>query len=166
MEENITVKVNNLSVRGVLANLGSDKVVICAHGFPGGNMQGPAGVFETLSQKLQRLGIAVIRFNFRNTQLNDGDSKEVTIQSQTEDLKAIIAWAKSKGFKKIGVLGESLGGTIAVNTYDPSLSIVLLWYPALDLMDTSFKYLFSEAPQKELMERGYISEGEYKIGKN
>jgi len=49
---------------------------------------------------------------------------------------------------KIGVLGESLGGSIVLNSYIKSLRAVVFWYPAFDLFDTSIKDCFVEEIKK------------------
>ncbi len=94
MQKPIEIKVDNQSIRGILENPNSDKLIILVHGFSG-NMHGPNNIFDKLSQRLQENGIAVLRFNFRGTKPSDMEQQEMTIESETADLKAAIKFAKS-----------------------------------------------------------------------
>lgn len=165
MKKSFEIKIGNEKIGGVLENPNSDKLMILVHGFTG-NMHGPSNIFEKLSSRLQKDGFAVIRFNFRGTPPSEGRFEDMTVKGETKDLKEIIKFAKSRGYKKIGVLGESLGGTIVSNSYDKSLKVVVFWYPAFDLFDTTIKDYFSERKQKELSTHGFISEGNFHVGKN
>ncbi len=164
MQKPIEIKVDNQSIRGILENPNSDKLIILVHGFSG-NMHGPNNIFDKLSQRLQENGIAVLRFNFRGTKPSDMEQQEMTIESETADLKAAIKFAKSYGFKKIGALGESMGGTVLVNAYELSLAVLIFWYAAFDLIDTAFRELFTKKAQKELAEKGLIEMWDFRIGK-
>ena len=150
---------------GVLENKQSDKLIIMLHGFTG-NMYGPDNIYDKLSEKLQENGYAVLRFNFRGTPPSEMNFQEMTVESETEDFREILRYSKSKGYEKIGVLGESMGGTIALTGYDTSLKVIVFWYPAFDFTeDTLTELLFSDKGQKSLKENGYIEVWDgFKVG--
>ncbi|HLC67187.1 MAG TPA: alpha/beta fold hydrolase [Candidatus Nanoarchaeia archaeon] len=164
MQENINIQVNNQTIKGVLENPASDKLIILVHGFTG-DVRGPDNLFEKLSKKLQAKKFAVLRFNFRGTAPSDMDFQHMTIETETEDLKAIMTYAESKGYKQIGILGESMGGSIVATAITTAFKVVILWYPAFDFKDTSFKNYLTEGSQKQLKENGVILESGFKIGK-
>ena len=163
-DEQFVIEVNGQKVRGLIENKNSDKLMILVHGFTG-DMRGPDNIFEKLSKRLQQKGFAVLRFNFTGTPPSGGEFKAMTVKSETHDLKSILKFAKSKGFQKIGILGESMGGTIAVTAYDPSLKIIIFWYPAFEFIDTSFKNYLSKTSKQKLLKDGFILESGFKIGK-
>ena len=164
MKNHFKIKVDGESVRGVLENPKSDKLLILAHGFTG-NMKGPSNIFEKLSRNLQKNGFAVLRFNFRGTPPSEGRFELMTLKSETKDMRAVMKFAKSRGYKQIGMLGESLGGAIITRSYTKSIRASVFWYPAFDLFDTSLKNYFSKEKQKELSQNGFIKEGRFKVGK-
>lgn len=164
MTKDITIKVNNLSVKGIMENPGAKKLVILVHGFTG-DLRGPDNLFEKLSKKLQQLDYAVIRFSFRGTPPSEGEYIEMTVNKQVGDLKKVIEHAKSLGHTDIALLGESMGGSIVAKAYDQFLKAVIFWYPAFDFADTSFKNYLTDRSQKKLTEQGYLLEEGFKIGK-
>ncbi|PIY80285.1 MAG: hypothetical protein COY80_03675 [Candidatus Pacebacteria bacterium CG_4_10_14_0_8_um_filter_42_14] len=164
MSKKITIKVNNLSIKGILENPKSAKIVILAHGFTG-DLRGPDHIFEKLSKKLEKLGYATLRFSFRGTPPSEGEYINTTVSSQVEDLKKVVEHTRSLGYTDIALLGESMGGSIVARAYDQLIKAVVFWYPALDFVDTSFrKYLTSEI-QTKIRKQGYFLEEGYKIGK-
>ncbi|HIH11583.1 TPA: alpha/beta fold hydrolase [Candidatus Woesearchaeota archaeon] len=164
MQEEINIQVNNKKIRGILENSKSDKLMILVPGFTG-DMGGPDNIFEELSKKLQDKMFAVLRFNFRGTPPSDMDFQDMTVETETEDLKAVINYAKSKGYNQIGILGESMGGSIVATAIITAFKVVILWYPAFDFKDTSFKNYLTEESQRQLKDKGFILESGFKIGK-
>lgn len=164
MIKDITIQVNNLSIKGVLENSEAKKLVILVHGFTG-DLRGPDNLFEKLSKKLQRLDYAVIRFSFRGTPPSEGEYIDMTVDEQVEDLDKVIEHAKLLGYTDIALLGESMGGSIVAKAYDQSLKAVIFWYPAFDFTDTSFKNYLTNESQEKLKEQGYLLEEGFKVGK-
>lgn len=164
MKENVEIDINGETIRGVLEGKNKDKFMILVHGFTG-DMRGPDNIFGKLSEKLQENGISALRFSFRGTPPSDGDFQDMTVESESEDLKKIIEYAKSQGFERIGVLGESMGGTIVSAVHDPGLRVIVFWYPAFELIDTDLKKYLTEKSQKVLSEKGFVLDSGFKIGK-
>lgn len=147
----------------------TDSLVILVHGFTG-SRDGPDGLFIKLAQELVFKNFAVLRFNFRFTTNDFRKFHKMTIEGEISDLKLIIN-EMSKRYKKIGLVGESFGGTISILCYEETIKCLVLWYPVVFLRETDLgKRLLSQESAKELRETGFIkgrkSDGrEYKIGK-
>ncbi|MBU1104273.1 lysophospholipase [Candidatus Parcubacteria bacterium] len=164
MNKDLIIKVDNLSVKGVLENSDAKKLVILVHGFTG-DLHGPDNIFEKLSKKLQQLDYAVIRFSFRGTPPSEGEYVDMIVDKQVEDLKKVIEHAKSLGYFNIALLGESMGGSIVAKAYDQFLKAVIFWYPAFDFVDTAFKNYLTDESQRKLVEQGFLLEEGFKVGK-
>lgn len=164
MQEEINIQVNNQKIRGILENSEPDKLMILVNGFTG-DMRGPDNIFEKLSHKLQEKGFAVLRFNFRGTPPSGMDFLQMTVETETEDLKAVIKYVTSKGYKDVGILGESMGGSIVATAINTAFKVVIFWYTAFDFKDTSFRNYLTKESQKQLKDKGFILESGFKIGK-
>lgn len=107
-------------------------VLIC-HGF-GGNKIGSQRLYVLLAESLASLGIAVLRIDFRGSGDSEGDFKETTIQNQLSDVACSLNFLENhQGVdqSKIGILGGSLGGALAVlaaSKYKKIKSLAL-WAP-------------------------------------
>jgi uncharacterized protein len=118
MEQAITFVSAGLSLRGVLhrpagAAERRPALVLC-HGF-GGSCRG-AGHPE-LAQALARAGYVVLRFDFRGCGQSEGTRGSVIVAEEAEDLvHALDFIATQPGVDpaRIGVIGASLGGSLAI----------------------------------------------------
>ena len=156
MEEKIIEFENNgEKIKGVLAlpDQKTEKIVVIVHGFTA-TKDGPGNSFVKLAKKLAENGFVALRFNFRYTNENFTEFEKMTISSEVSDLKLIIKKMKEK-FKKIGLVGESMGGIISVLCYSEKINCMVLWYPALFLKDTRVgKWLSSKEAIEELKLKG------------
>ena len=84
------------------------QVVILAHGFFNNK---DAYLFQEIAQKLSEF-YDVISFDFRGHGKSNGLFTWSTYESQ--DIEAVIQYAKEHKYKKIGVMGFSLGAAIAL----------------------------------------------------
>lgn len=107
-------------------------IVICP-GFAG-NKCGKFRIFVTLGKELAKQGIAVFRFDYRGAGDSEGDFKDITLEGKISDtIKCLdfIASDSQIDSSRIGILGRSLGGAIAVlaaRRYQAIKSLVL-WAP-------------------------------------
>lgn len=69
--------------------------------------------FAVLADAFARNGIATLRYDDRGFGQSTGDLKEVTTDDLKKDAQAGISFLR-KRFKRVGVLGHSEGGTIAL----------------------------------------------------
>lgn len=90
-------------------------LVIFAHGFTG--LKSETGrLFVVTARALAARGIDALRFDFMGSGDSSGDFTAMTPNTEIADLHAVIAWARRRGYRRIGVLGLSLGGAVSICT--------------------------------------------------
>lgn len=119
MQRAVEIQSRKLTLRGMLHtpdNVSEKIPVVCIfHGFTGTKVE-PHFIFVKLSRRLEKAGIASVRFDFGGSGESDGDFRDMTILTELEDAKAILDYAKSLTFadpERIGVVGLSMGGAVA-----------------------------------------------------
>lgn len=93
-------------------------VVVMCHGFAG-NRIGRFRIYVLLAQRLSQLGIASLRFDFRGSGESDGDFSEMSIEGEVGDALEALKFVKNHPQidpQRIGMLGNSFGGAVAVLT--------------------------------------------------
>jgi len=125
----------------------TDKIIIFSHGF-GANKE-RARIVKTAERICQK-GFAALRFDFAGRGESRDDS--LTIEKEIDDLKSAISFIKSKGYKDIGLVGESLGGLCSVLAYNEEIKAMVLWAPVLVARAPDL----NEEQVKELQAKGYI----------
>jgi dipeptidyl aminopeptidase/acylaminoacyl peptidase len=88
--------------------------IVTCHGF-GGSSSG-AGHPE-LGRALERAGYVVLRFDFRGCGASDGERGRVICLEEVEDLRNAVTFLQAQEGvdpERIGVIGASLGGAVAV----------------------------------------------------
>jgi len=61
-------------------------------------------------------GFAVLRFDFRGCGESVGRFEDTSITGRMEDLESVLDFVQERGYGNIGVMGSSLGGTVAILT--------------------------------------------------
>lgn len=90
-------------------------VVIC-HGFAGSKI-GKYRIYVLLAECLAKAGITALRFDFRGSGDSEGDFSEMTIDGEVGDALKVIEFLRKDSrvdARRIGLLGNSFGGAIAV----------------------------------------------------
>ena len=157
-EEKIYFENQGEKIEGILhlPDNSTHSLVILVHGFTG-SKNGPDKIFIKLAKKIAAEGFAVLRFNFRFTSEDLSEFYKMTIRGEVSDLKLIIS-EMSKRYKKIALVGESMGGTISILSYDEKIKCLVLWYPAIFIRETELKDRFlSKKALQELEETGFIT---------
>ncbi len=91
------------------------RLVILAHGFTG--LKSETGrLFVVTARALADRGIDALRFDFMGSGDSSGDFTAMTPCTEIADLHAVIDWARRRGYRRIGVLGLSLGGAVSICT--------------------------------------------------
>lgn len=135
---------------------GSNSLIILVHGFTG-SKDGPGGLFIPLSEMLVSKGYSVLRFNFRFTTDDLKEFYKMTISGEVSDLKLIMD-EMSKSYENISLLGESMGGSVSILSYDDRVRCMVLWYPAVFLEKTSLKARTETVEAKDELERtGFVT---------
>jgi len=155
--ESVTLMSQGKKIFGILhfpaqAQIPVPAIVICS-GF-GGNKAGKFRVFVSIAQKLAQQGIAVLRFDYRGAGDSEGEFTEMTIKSQVNDVLICLDHLKKDiriDATRLGLLGRSLGGMIAIlaAAQFPALKSLALWAP-----------VYSSTPWKKMFETfSFASEG-------
>jgi uncharacterized protein len=105
--------------------------VLMCHGFAG-NKIGKYRIYISIAQKLAQMGIATLRFDFRGSGESEGEFSDLTIEGEVSDALKGLEFLQNNSQvdpKRIGILGNSFGGAIAVKAAKKSgqaKSLVLL----------------------------------------
>lgn len=110
---------------------GSARWAILAHGGPGGSQDGPAGLFAEAARALADSGLASLRYDARGSGASSGQFLDTTLTSLTCDLRTARAWLAAQHHPdQLALIGESLGGTIAVAGLEGTEQALVLLYAA------------------------------------
>lgn len=129
-----------------------DRVVIMMHGFTGDRHEW--GTFDMAAQALFDEKYSVLNFDFGGSGESDDDS--LAVWKQIDDANCAITYAQRRGFKKIGLLGLSLGGMIAAKVCDDRIKTAVFWAPVTHPIENPRKKYNTEQLQ-EIDEKGYIT---------
>jgi alpha/beta superfamily hydrolase len=110
----------------------TDKAVVIAHTFKGDKDYQP--ILEAASEFLAMNKIAVLRFDFAGAGESEGDYKNTTLLSEVDDLRSAIKFVESRGYKKIGLIGFSIGAIVSLIAYNSKIRAIVLWSPLLNPM--------------------------------
>ena len=142
-----------LRLRGDLLRAGPDAVVVMAHGFTSDRRS--RGRFVRLADALREEGYSSLRFDFSGCGESDDDS--LTLAKQVDDLGAALAFAGSKGFRRIALYGHSLGGLVCLRAYAPQVATMVLTSAATGPMHYEWDQYFSPAQMRELSVTGHLT---------
>lgn len=112
---------------GILHEAESDKAIILLHGFGGDKDE--QGIFIKMAEALCKEGFTALRFDFAGSGESGGEFSDMTFASEAGDMKSAIEFMKSRGYKKIGVIGQSFGGAIPILGYSKDIISMVLWNP-------------------------------------
>ncbi len=85
-------------------------LVVLAHGF--GSQRRARDRFPTMAQAFATAGYATLAFDFAGS--GESDDDVLTVEHEVEDLLAAIAYARSLGHERLGLIGHSLGGRVCL----------------------------------------------------
>lgn len=177
-EEKVYFKTSDgLKLCGILSNpqKETDKCVVLCHGITVDKEED--GIFTNLARELNDAGFSVFRFDFRGHGESEGESRDMTIKGETEDLEAAVKFLQKKGFKKFGILGASFaGGAVSFYTakHQSTVKAIVLWNALVDYCSdegaaTPWAKKYWGKPAFERVEKyGFTEVGsrKYKIGRN
>jgi hypothetical protein len=143
---------------------GKFPAVIFCHGFTGNHIE-PHFIFRRAADALVKNDIGAIRFDFRGSGDSDGDFKDMTVRTELEDVEKIYNYALSLPWvssSRIGILGYSMGGTIAAfftGANPDKVKTVCFWAPALRNVEVFTSHSGDKEEEKRLFEEGFMDVG-------
>jgi esterase/lipase len=127
MNENF-VRFGKHGLAGVLhsPDVKASACVITCHGlYSGKNSE----KYVSIGRKFCKEGLAVLRFDFKGCGESGGLFEETSLTSRIEDLESALDLVEEQGYESVGVMGSSLGGTVAVLTTakDKRVKALVTW---------------------------------------
>ena len=115
--ENVTIQGDHGALAAVVQRpdgLEQYPMVILSHGFTASKED---KIMTNVANKLEKEGVASIRFDFNGHGQSQGLSQDMTVPNEVSDLKHVYDYASQlPGVKKIGLLGHSQGGVVSSMT--------------------------------------------------
>jgi len=109
----------------------TDRVVVLCHGFLSNKN---STTNKVLSALLTPRGIATFRFDFMGQGDSEGPFDEITVGTAVKQALAALQVVMEKGYRRIGMIGSSFGGLVAIlaAAQRPDLSALGLKCPVPD----------------------------------
>lgn len=142
-----------LKLVGNLYDVGSNTIVIMAHGF--GCDKSSHGKFDKLAKKYNASGFDALTFDFSGTGESAPDC--MTAEKEVDDLKSAIRYVKTKGYKHIALHGYSLGALICLRAYDPDISTMVLVGALTGPLPIDVVHVLNKKQLRELEEKGQVT---------
>lgn len=120
-----------------------NKIIIMCHGFVYDRHE-KDNKYDKIAEGFSKGGYSVLRFDFAGS--GESDDGILTVANQEKDLRVVIKYVKSEGYKNIILFGGSLGGLTAFEAYDENIKAIIGLAPATYKADLSwrFKHFTSE----------------------
>lgn len=147
-------------------------MILLVHGIASEKEEG--GLYTRLAAALAEAGFDSLRFDFRGHGQSSGNSVDMTIRGETEDLSAAVACARQHSNAPMGILAASFGTVSTMNYLQAHSDIhtLVLWNPVLDLQHTFIrpqmpwgKALFSDEKRMEMEQTGVLRIGAHPYGR-
>lgn len=121
----------------------TDQIVVLCHGFLSGKN---STTNKTLTRILTERGIATFRFDFFGQGESEGPFKDLTNTLAVGQALAALDLVRQKGYRRVGLMGSSFGGLIAILTaaQRPDLACLALKCPVVDFAE-ELRLEFGEA---------------------
>ncbi|MEA4925283.1 MAG: alpha/beta fold hydrolase [Syntrophomonadaceae bacterium] len=128
-------------------------MVIC-HGFRGAKENG--GKIVAFAEKLQKLNLGVLAFDFSGSGNSEGDFLNITLTRQADDLRQVVDDLSDKYSLPIILLGRSFGGStvLAGGAGDKRVAGYILWSTPI-FMHQTFAAMLPE--EYKLLQEGHIT---------
>lgn len=111
-------------------------IVIICHGFRGAKEN--SGRIFTFAEKLNKLGLGVVAFDFSGSGASDGDFADISLSSQVNDLRRVINYINLSYNRPVILLGRSFGGSTVLAAADDSGKVAgyIFWSTPVKLYET------------------------------
>jgi len=91
----------------------TDRLVVLCHGFLSNKN---STTNKALTRLLNENGIATLRFDFFGQGESEGPFEAITVSTAIDQTMAVLDIAGSLGFRRLGLMGSSFGGLVAILT--------------------------------------------------
>jgi dipeptidyl aminopeptidase/acylaminoacyl peptidase len=144
---------------------GTKSWVVMVHGAPQGEKAGPASLYRMLAARLaSNAGIGSLRYDARGSGDSTGTFRDTTLASLAGDLRAARAWLDQEHRpERVALVGESLGGTIAVAGLDGTERALVLLYASIRLRESVPDWVSPDVIT-EAEQRGFIIRENSEVG--
>lgn len=162
-------------IHSLLFSCESRRIVILAHGITAEKTED--GIFEKFATKFLAPDFDAICFDFRGHGESSIPPRDTTIAGELLDLMAVLKWCEDAGYRRIGIVGTSFGGSIsllAIQSFgQASISALALWNPVINYRNTFThattpwgKTFFTQSDDRDLANVTSIAipETDFKIG--
>ncbi|MBO4208158.1 alpha/beta hydrolase [Micromonospora echinofusca] len=140
-------------------------MALLLHGGPGGQKNGPDNLYFDLAERLASTGVASVRFDFRGCGESSGSYRDMTIDRQVEELRAVRGFVDGRYHPTAWALvGESFGATIGLRGFDQAYRAVVLLWPAIWLLDGAFESYVTADNLSAAQRDGYVELDGEQIG--
>lgn len=141
-----------LNIVGNLSSVGSDRIIIMAHGFT--NNKSSDGRYDELALALNKNGYDALAIDFSGC--GESDDADLTVQNQIDDLNSTIDYVLENEYKKIGLFGNSLGTLVCLKCYSEHVITMVLAGALTDSVYYDWDEYFQKSKMKELTNQGYF----------
>lgn len=122
-----------IEISGVFCRPGEETksgVLLC-HGFLS-NAESSTNL--SLTERLNATGIATVRFDFWGHGKSKGAFADLTLTRCIDQLERVLSWFKTKGIRKVAMMGSSYGGLVTLMAAEnhPELRAMALKCPVSD----------------------------------
>jgi len=131
MKQYVELKVGTYTIRGFEDKRSTDQCVLMFHGFTGHKVE-TNRMFLNIDQVLEEEEISSIRFDWLGHHESDGDLASIGYDDLLQQAKEVFAYA-NKTYKKIIVLGFSMGGALAIKALSLKPDRLILISPAINM---------------------------------
>ncbi|MBO0860912.1 MAG: alpha/beta hydrolase [Chloracidobacterium sp.] len=92
-------------IKGLLHKAEGARGAIVMVGDAGGGLEGPAGLYEQLAERLQKAGIMTLRIDYR---------EPMDLRESIYDVLAGVEAVRQQGANRVALLGWSFGGAVVI----------------------------------------------------
>ena len=131
---------------------GSESIIIMASGFTGDKSMN--GRFEKLANKYSLAGISVITFDYCGC--GESDDEILTPENAVLDLHSVVNYAKNRGYKNIGLFGQSYGALVCLKAYNKDIKTMVLTGALTGSIKYDWNNFYSQDQLDELSKTGHM----------
>lgn len=171
--ENVSIPMGDVELKATLhlpakvENGAGCPAVVLTHGL-GGNRNEMCGLFLKTAGALAMNGIAAIRFDQRGAGETGGNTREISLLRQIEDVSAVADYIKAHEAvdpNRLGLLGLSMGGLASACTAGrrDDIKALAIWEAPFDLHGTMIR-LLGPLTVRSVHSTGWVQAGFIQIG--